>query len=1162
MGHTCTADEGVDEFLQRAFEAGNEVHDLSYHPYKTEKKENPFLKMNSAHQLEFFDKLVVELPELLQAGLTKVAQAKCDQVLGTPQGQQIFLETLNNGKHYELHTSALLLGGMDRARPLPTDALLSIANNENVARHTRQQSMISLIQDECFNTNHHLRAIDGLANLANAIKHDDNTGMYELGAHTTALMVQHVLARQGTYCSKGAAVSALTNLLQSTEQFARESLAQKDWDGVEFSLLALANSGFERHRHVLRAVQADPETPKNVLMTADWVDSKLVKSPALAEAEVSATDVKGKLQYQFAGKKTMKVPADPKADKKTGKTPPSPRFQATFEAGWDAGMYDAGNDDGSVQFGATTYALAKVKIWDAKHEYQMLKIALEFKIPNSDYKDHKALPQLKVYIGPNEYVLYMWPKSSKVATVEDKVGGDTSIDPSGQTDTVGYCGTDIKSMNGFKGEIAFDKELFKFDFEPPIPVGPVPLTLGFKLESVIKFEIGLGPSGTKNQTVPRECGGAQKAVSSPAYVCGDAANSVFNGALGFIQPSFELNVYAEASVNVYIAKTGIGLKITILKVAVPATVEAFKEKKPSKKPVWGYGWSMRVSNSAGDGEFYFFFEWDTWFTSGRKQWTILSWTGFTWTYPTGKELWGDTSAVVKMPQCTTLPMPDPSDTDCQVVTFNKFNLQGDEKYRYYTSASEQGSGKLINMPNPVQDNVMSAQTFGNCKSVEFLDDDNGVKVGNSNNAILWDNNIVNFPSDLQDDVRAVNIIALAPLCPKGKCPDPKPETDWNKFCHAVVYTYTNFIGWNYHMWRTDNTCGHYTKNVYVQSIEISPGCKKIWVQDDDYYNDDTDFSASVASLSSDLTNDIASYKLYPKTGQTSCSAAEETLAEQNLVQLFDQKAADGGGNPTGAAPEGFPKTKPPGKPPNKGKKLAKDPALSDKCDEKKGKCCWKCWPQGSAVYKPPAVTPFAESHCWKGNSVQSKFTCKKGSTIKDEFCHCTKHMALVKQRQETFTAKQNAAICAACGMDLGSSKKKTCKADCNKSGSPAVCSAACSTGGKSIGYGDPSRKTKEEAEWFLESFDAKKGKKKASHTVKAHAKKGSSKKGSAKTTTHLSQQEKAIEEAEKAAEAKVPKFKKHEDKALGEPHPLSGKPKEEEEDYEGEDEDYEDEEEE
>jgi len=195
---------------------------------------------------------------------------------------------------------------------------LSIANNENVARHTRQQSMISLIQDECFNTNHHLRAIDGLANLANAIKHDENTGMYELGAHTTALMVQHVLARQGTYCSKGAAVSALTNLLQSTEQFARKSLAQKDWDGVEFSLLALANSGFERHRHVLRAVQADPETPKNVLMTADWVDSKLVKSPALAEAEVSATDVKGKLQYQFAGKKTMKVPADPKADKKNG----------------------------------------------------------------------------------------------------------------------------------------------------------------------------------------------------------------------------------------------------------------------------------------------------------------------------------------------------------------------------------------------------------------------------------------------------------------------------------------------------------------------------------------------------------------------------------------------------------------------------------------------------------------------------------------------------------------------------------------------------------------------------------------------------------------------------------------------------------------------------
>lgn len=139
-------------------------------------------------------------------------------------------------------------------------------------------------------------------------------------------------------------------------------------------------------------------------------------------------------------------------------------------------------------------------------------------------------------------------------------------------------------------------------------------------------------------------------------------------------------------------------------------------------------------------------------------------------------------------------------------------------------------------------------------------------------------------------------------------------------------------------------------------------------------------------------------------------------------------------------------------------------------------------------------------------------------------------------------------------MKLTGSKKKKCQAECKASGSPATCSSHCSTDGKSIDWKKWSKKSyakakaKEEMEWFLESFDAKKAakkaKKKASHTAKAPAKKGSSTKGSS-TTTHLSKADKEIEAAEKAAEAKVPKFKKHEATAIGEPHPLPGKPQKE-----------------
>jgi len=37
------------------------------------------------------------------------------------------------------------------------------------------------------------------------------------------------------------------------------------------------------------------------------------------------------------------------------------------------------------------------------------------------------------------------------------------------------------------------------------------------------------------------------------------------------------------------------------------------------------------------------------------------------------------------------------------------------------------------LPSDISNNVHSVQTFGNCESVELLDDDSGFAVGNSDN---------------------------------------------------------------------------------------------------------------------------------------------------------------------------------------------------------------------------------------------------------------------------------------------------------------------------------------------------------------------------------------------------------------------------------------------
>jgi hypothetical protein len=541
-------------------------------------------------------------------------------------------------------------------------------------------------------------------------------------------------------------------------------------------------------------------------------------------------------------------------------------------------------------------------------------------------------------------------------------------------------------------------------------------------------------------------------VSSAVNVCG---GGITDGAvLGFIQPEFTLTAEAEASVDAWIMKVGAGLSIDVLQIKVPATAEHFMGKAKSDEAGWGFG--LQVRTSAGNGRFYFFFEWSTWFSSGRKQWDVLTWTGMSWNFPPGKELLGHFTKEVKMPACVSPPIPDPSDTDCQIVFYNKKNLNGDDKWTYFTSSSTQGNGELKTLPDPIQDKCMSARTMGNCKTVELVDDDNGYKVGSSDNGMMFDVTSVNLPSDLQDDVRQVNIIALPPLCPGGKCPNPKPKTAWQKYCHTAVYYYPNYIGYQKLFALTaGQTCKYWKKDLYVSSLEISPGCQKVWVEDDDEEEgaelleagskgqQNKEFTSSQASLDDDLVNDIAQYRLFNKgyTNHASCSAGEEEMVETNVGSLqWSSKAP-------------------------KKKKLKKDTC-------KDPNCCYRCYPNGDAALS------FVDQHCWKGTKKQATFDCGENPVLRDYHCACTKKKARIKTTIAKFMAKQDKDICESCGTitdgtKTGQGKKKDLpnKAQCQqrcKAAKPAQCSSDCSNGPLPIKKPSILTPKSEMEEWFLE----------------------------------------------------------------------------------------------
>merc|ERR1711871_1676596 len=749
-----------------------------------------------------------------------LASAKVSSMMQVKAFHDIFMHHLKHGKVFKMRASAMLVGGLSRARPLPTDTLLSIANNDALPNYTREQAMWGLLQSECSH-DHHLHAMSALELTANSGSRDT------LGLHTTAMQLQHLLASEATRCTQGKAADAVKGLLDSTEESLLQNLETSNWNSVNMDLVALGNSRFERHSQVVKQVLDHPDLPSSVSETARHVASllpgklaaELVQKVDTNIEEIAISSKEAGFSYDWE----KKIPPDGKNGA------PTPKFQAIpkLEAGinTDDGVYGAG--------------FVEVKLWDNAHTYTALKLKVNVGFSGPD--KFKPVTTLSTV---NAYTLY----TSATKTDEE---WEKETDTTGlvSTENIGYCETDVNSFKGFALKFEVDRDIFT---APAIRfwVGPVPLSIKFKRKGTLSFRAGLGflGGGTSNKLTMYGVGD-QKSESSTVK-CG-GGSSFSDGGLVYLMPEGSINVDGNAGVDAGIVEAGIGLDIKLYAAKLPTTLE-FTIGGNSGANCLGF----EINSESGSGRMYLYF--DSWFTN-RKEWDLFEWSGATWSYPSGKQKLGKCSSACNLPALTPPTMPDPTDKDCIVGFYPADNYGGDNAYKYFIQSSSRG-GELKMLPSDISNNVKSIRTFGNCESVELLDDDHGMSVGNMDNGFIFDvGGRTSLPWDLRDDVQAVNIKALAPHVGQ-----PKPTTDWHRCCMLVVYKYNDFIG-KQSIKKVCSGNSHFGYSGGVNSLELSPGCQKVWIDDDDSWgDDDRDYSSSVSDLPYDYQDDIRAFRLYDK----------------------------------------------------------------------------------------------------------------------------------------------------------------------------------------------------------------------------------------------------------------------------------------------------------
>lgn len=181
-----------------------------------------------------------------------------------------------------------------------------------------------------------------------------------------------------------------------------------------------------------------------------------------------------------------------------------------------------------------------------------------------------------------------------------------------------------------------------------------------------------------------------------------------------------------------------------------------------------------------------------------------------------------------------LQVPKLSDTTCFATVYPKYNFKGSISHTYTASSSSQ-IGEYIWMPDNVVDWGMSIKLRGNCETMQVLDEDwlgsqgTGVKTkmetyikSHGAATLQWKfqpggmyvyRSIPKLTYGMDGDVGALVLTAAPPHIGQ-----PKPRTDWEKFCYFQTFNdedyYTQI---NHHHW---DQCPNSVEDAYASGAKI------------------------------------------------------------------------------------------------------------------------------------------------------------------------------------------------------------------------------------------------------------------------------------------------------------------------------------------------------
>ena len=558
----------------------------------------------------------------------------------------------------------------------------------------------------------------------------------ELGLYTTAMHIQHILVANAMKCSTKpeATLLEMDRHVSTTEESLLQAAAHADWLSVSQYLAALSNSQLERHTDAVnQLLETHQDLPKFVMneakdtlgrLTGDAAKQTLISLLSLEssdEASEAGADIEALKQFGMKYEWEFKSPADGTHGA------PDPKFQsgAKFEAGANAGT------------GLSASLKFPVKFWKKAWTFD----AVTVKVETPEWSGLDPKPVFTICAFGCKEKIYTYPDQGKK---EDAEEGDD------EADEVGRCGTDVSKKKGkWKGlTLSFTHDLTFFKYGVAFAAGPIPLNLEFSVAGALTLDAGVGLLGGDGKKVC-EKDGDNKLCSTKGITCGDG-KTLSKGQLLFVRPSAEIALSASGAVTFGAAEAGIEIKVTLLEIKVPITLEA-----NMGGTVGASSTSLQLQIGAGSGSVSAYAK--VW-AVGREDWEIFSWDGAETTYPDEGNFLGDYSDKVGIPK-RTFKMKDPLETECLVVLYPVLNGKGgDVNKRYALQAGGDGTQKPNSLPQDVQDSTKSARTFGACDFVEFVDDDYGdASYGDSNSFWIGGVDYNNLPDDVESDVFKLGI---------------------------------------------------------------------------------------------------------------------------------------------------------------------------------------------------------------------------------------------------------------------------------------------------------------------------------------------------------------------------------------------------------------------